>query len=107
MAMTGSGAGAATDLRAAVLRFAGRLARFAGAALLVFFAFLALRFAGAARRAAAERFFATLRLVFALADFFFVFRAMIVSSRENPHCARSGNAARNFNEDDPQFVARL
>jgi hypothetical protein len=106
MAITGSGIAGAAGLRAAALRFAGLLARFAGAALrALFFAFLALRFAGAARRAATARFFATLRLVFPFADFFFVFRAMIVSSRECLHCARSSNAARNFNAGSPQIVA--
>jgi hypothetical protein len=101
-AVVTSGIAAATGLRAAALRFAGRLARFAGEALRTafFFAFLALRFAGAARWAAAPRFLATLRLAFPLdAVFFFVFRAMIVSSREFSLCARSASTARTFNED--------
>jgi hypothetical protein len=107
-AIAGAAIAATADLRAAALRFAGRLDCFAGAALRAtfFFAFFALRFAGAARRVAAARFFATLRLLLPLADFFFVFRAMIVSSREFLHCARSTCAARTFNAGRSQLLRR-
>jgi hypothetical protein len=109
MAISASGIAGAAGLRAAALRFAGRLARLEGAALRAGpFAFFALRFAGAARRAEAPRFFAALRFVFVLtADFFFVFRAMLVSSREHIHCAPSRNAASTFNAERHQIVARL
>ncbi len=64
-----------------VLRFAVFFARLAGAslreALFAFFAFLAF-FTGA-RRDAAARFFATLRLAFFAGAFFLVLRAMMVS----------------------------
>jgi hypothetical protein len=62
------------------LRFVAFFARFAGAGrgAAFFFAFLALRFAGA-RREGEARFFAVLRLAFFADAFFLVLRAILVS----------------------------